>query len=64
VGISRVMQLGYRFTKVYIDISGCRDVYDVIKIVDMYEAVFQPEIIVVKSAKLKRLVSRCVVWGS
>jgi len=40
-----------------------RDVYDVIKMVDMYEAVFRPEIIVVKSSKLKRLVSRYVVWG-
>jgi hypothetical protein len=39
-----------------------RDIYDVIKIVSMYEAVFQPEIIVVKITKLKRLVSRCVVW--
>jgi len=60
--ISRVRQLGYSFTKVYIDISGCRDIYDVIKMVAVYEAVFRPEIIVVKSTKLKRLVSRCVVW--
>ena len=60
--ISRVRQLGYSFTKVYIDISGCRDIYDVIKMVTRYEAVFRPEIIVVKSTKLKRLVSRCVVW--
>jgi hypothetical protein len=60
--VSRVRQLGYSFTKVYIDISGCRDIYDVIKMVTMYEAVFRPEIIVVKSTKLKRLVSRCHVW--
>jgi 2-polyprenyl-3-methyl-5-hydroxy-6-metoxy-1,4-benzoquinol methylase len=60
--ISRVRQLGCSFTKVYIDISGCRDIYDVIKMVNMYEAVFQPELIVVKSTKLKRLVSKCVVW--
>ena len=60
--ISRVRQLGYNFTRVYIDISGCRDICDVIKMVTMYEAVFRPEVIVVKSTKLKRLVSRCVVW--
>jgi hypothetical protein len=59
--VSWVGQLGYSFTKVYIDISGCGDIYDVIKMVTMYEAVFRPETIVVKSTKLKRLVSRCVV---
>lgn len=61
--IARVRQLGYSFTVVYIDISGCRDIYDVIKMVAMYEAVFRPETIVVKSTKLKRLVRKCVVWG-
>jgi hypothetical protein len=61
--ITRVMRLGYGFAKVYIDISGCRDIYDVMKMVAMYEAVFRPEIIVVKSTKLKRLISKSVVWN-
>ena len=61
--ISRVMNLGYDFSKVYIDISGCRDIYDVIKMISKYEKVFQPEVIIVKSSKLKRLVSKCILWG-
>lgn len=61
--VRRVLELGYDFDKVYIDISGCRDIYDVIKMVTTYEVVFNPKIIVVKSTKLKRLVSRCTVWN-
>lgn len=61
--VRQVLKLGYDFDKVYIDISGCRDIYDVIKMIAKYEAVFGPEIIVVKSTKLKRLVSSCTVWN-
>jgi hypothetical protein len=60
--VSRVRSLGLAFNKVYIDISGCRELDAVIKMIRMYEAVFAPEIIVVKSTRLKRLVSKCTVW--
>ena len=60
--IKSVKELGYDFNKIYIDISGCRDIISVLKILRMYENTFKPELIVVKSSKLKRLVSQCVVW--
>jgi 2-polyprenyl-3-methyl-5-hydroxy-6-metoxy-1,4-benzoquinol methylase len=60
--VSQVRKLGFDFSKIYIDISGCREIYDVIKMITMYEAVFNPKIIVVKSTKLKSLISRSTVW--
>lgn len=60
--IKAVLDLGYKFNKIYIDISGCRDVFSVMKMILMYKAVFQPELIVVKSSKLKKLVAECEVW--
>lgn len=60
--IREVLALGYKFNKIYIDISGCRELNTMIKIVKMYEQVFKPELIVVKSSKLKRLVAKCEVW--
>jgi 16S rRNA A1518/A1519 N6-dimethyltransferase RsmA/KsgA/DIM1 with predicted DNA glycosylase/AP lyase activity len=61
--IREVRALGYNFNKIYIDISGCRELNTVIKIVRMYEQTFKPELIVVKSSKLKKLVARCEVWS-
>ncbi len=61
--IREVLALGYKFNKIYIDISGCREINTVIKIVRMYEQTFKPELIVVKSSKLKRLVAQCEVWN-
>ena len=61
--IARLKQLNLTFTKVYIDISGCREITDVIRIIRIYEAVFSPEIIVVKSSKLKYFVEKCEVWS-
>ncbi len=62
--ISEVLKLEYKFNKIYIDISGCRGIFDVIKIIKMYENVFKPELVVVKSSKLKRFVANCEVWSS
>lgn len=59
--IKSVLDLNYKFNKIYIDISGCRSIFEVIRIINMYESVFKPEIIVVKSSKLKILVARCVI---
>lgn len=61
--IREVVALGYDFDKIYIDISGCREINTVIKIVRMYEQTFKPELIVVKSSKLKRSVAQCEVWN-
>lgn len=60
--IKSVKELGYNFNKIYIDISGCRELRSVLKILRMYENTFNPELIVVKSSKLKSLASQCVVW--
>jgi len=60
--IGAILSLGLRFTKVYIDISGNRDILDVVKITTKHAAALKPEVIVVKSSNLKRYVSRCVVW--
>ncbi|UCH42664.1 MAG: class I SAM-dependent methyltransferase [Dehalococcoidales bacterium] len=62
--VSQVLSLGYRFNKVYIDISGCRDIYDVIKIILRYQGAIRPEIIIVKSTKLKGFVDNCQVWNA
>lgn len=61
--ICEVVKLGYKFNTIYIDISGCRSMFDIIKIIRMYENAFRPKVIVVKSSKLKRFVSQCEVWS-
>ncbi len=61
--MSAVLDLGYKFNKIYLDISGCRSMFDVQKMILMYENAFRPELIVAKSTKLKRFVGRCRVWG-
>ncbi len=61
--IREVLDLGYSFNKIYIDISGCREINTVIKIIKMYENAFRPELMVVKSSRLKRFVAQCKVWG-
>ena len=61
--IGRIKGLNLIFTKVYIDISGCREITDIVKIIRIYDAVFHPEIIVVKSSNLKYFVEKCEVWS-
>ena len=61
--MTAIRALGIAFTKVYLDISGCRRICDVIKLISAHESVFQPDTIVVKSSRLKRLVSRSEIWG-
>ena len=60
--ISRLKGMNLAFTKIYIDISGCREITDIIRIIRIHETVFSPEIIVVKSSKLKYFVEKCEVW--
>lgn len=61
--IARLKRLNLTFTKAYIDISGCREITDIIKIIRIYDAVFSPEIIVMKSSNLRYFVEKCKVWG-
>lgn len=61
--IARIKEFKLAFTKIYIDISGCREITDVIKIVRIYDAVFSPQLIVVKSSKLKYFVEKCEAWN-
>ena len=58
-------QLGERFTKVYIDmsgISGYRSLLDAISLVNMYATVLRPEAVVIKSASLKDFAAHCTAW--
>lgn len=63
--IKDAMQLGDKFTKIYIDMSGLssyRALLDVIALVNMYSAVFEPEAIIIKSGSLKNFALNCVAW--
>ncbi len=60
--IKKVIELGYDFNKVYIDVSGCRAKSDIIILIHMYENAFDLDLQVVKCTSLKRFVSRCKVW--
>mmetsp|Transcript_131105 Transcript_131105/g.327096 ORF Transcript_131105/g.327096 Transcript_131105/m.327096 type:complete len:257 (+) Transcript_131105:112-882(+) len=51
-----------RFHKVFIDISGSRDIATVVRLMDMYENTLKPEVMVVKSQALKRLLLRSQLW--
>ena len=61
------MELGERFTKIYIDMSGLssyRALLDVISLVTMYASVFNPEAIIIKSGSLKQFARNCIAWSS
>jgi hypothetical protein len=63
--IKDAMKLGDKFTKIYIDMSGLssyRALLDVIALVNMYSAVFEPEAIIIKSGSLKNFALNCVAW--
>lgn len=64
--IRRAMELGRRFTKIYIDMSGLssyRALLDVISLVTMYASVFNPEAIIIKSGSLKQFARNCIAWS-
>lgn len=63
--VRAALDLGRRFTKVYIDISGLsgyRSLLDVIALSTMYATVLRPEAIIVKSGALKHFASCCTPW--
>mmetsp|Transcript_48110 Transcript_48110/g.143636 ORF Transcript_48110/g.143636 Transcript_48110/m.143636 type:complete len:242 (-) Transcript_48110:84-809(-) len=51
-----------RFTKVFVDISGSRDLATVVRLMDIFENTLRPELLVVKSQALKRLLLRSRLW--
>eukprot|EP01023_Acetabularia_acetabulum_P044450 TRINITY_DN4465_c0_g2_i1.p2 TRINITY_DN4465_c0_g2~~TRINITY_DN4465_c0_g2_i1.p2 ORF type:complete len:158 (-),score=17.96 TRINITY_DN4465_c0_g2_i1:178-651(-) len=61
--ISTILGLGLKFNKIFIDISGNRDIGAIIGLVDSYEKVFQPELFVIKSYKLKKLIQCSTVFN-
>lgn len=63
--IKQAMGLGEKFSKIYIDMSGLssyRALLDVISLMNMYGAVFEPEAIIIKSGSLKQFARNCVTW--
>mmetsp|Transcript_21037 Transcript_21037/g.40284 ORF Transcript_21037/g.40284 Transcript_21037/m.40284 type:complete len:263 (-) Transcript_21037:19-807(-) len=51
-----------RFTKIFVDISGSRDIATVVRLLDFYENTLRPEYLIVKSHALKRLLLRGRLW--
>jgi len=60
--IASLLNLGKQFSKIYIDISGSRDLADVLLMIRKHEIVFKPELIVVKSNKLMKVLRKCRIW--
>ena len=47
------------FSAIFIDLNGSREMETLLPMIDAYEAVLRPALIVVKSNKLKHLISKC-----
>ena len=47
------------FNAIFIDLNGSREMETLLPMIDAYEAVLRPALIVVKSNKLKHLISKC-----
>ncbi len=65
--IKSAMRLSDKFTKIYIDMSGLsgyRSLLDVIALLNQYAAIFEPEVIILKSGSLKQFAKNCRVWES
>jgi SAM-dependent methyltransferase len=62
--IRRAMaQLGVtKFSHCLIDISGSREIEIILKLVEKYQAVFDPSLILVKNHPLKRMLQKCSLW--
>mmetsp|Transcript_20689 Transcript_20689/g.33085 ORF Transcript_20689/g.33085 Transcript_20689/m.33085 type:complete len:247 (-) Transcript_20689:8-748(-) len=53
--ISKIKSYGYNFTKIFIDTSGSRELKTLLPLIEGYIKALAPQLIVVKSFKLKRL---------
>eukprot|EP00494_Astrolonche_serrata_P024176 UN24434 len=54
--ISSVLQLNKKFNVIFIDISGNRAVGPVAQLIETYEKLYSPRLIIVKSFRLKKLI--------
>jgi len=60
--LSAVRKLGY-FNKIFVDINGSRELETLLPLLEAYETVLKPALLVVKSVRLKQLMLRCrFVW--
>mmetsp|Transcript_18362 Transcript_18362/g.42880 ORF Transcript_18362/g.42880 Transcript_18362/m.42880 type:complete len:261 (-) Transcript_18362:12-794(-) len=51
-----------RFSKVFVDISGSRDLTTVTRLLVMYESILKPDLIILKSQAMKRLLLKGQLW--
>ena len=56
--------IGCQFTKVFIDINGSRDIGTICDCMDKIQKVLRPELVVVKSVKLRTLLYQCTAWDA
>lgn len=70
--IAKILQLqqvavsksGRRFNKIFIDLNGSRDIGIVHACLEKLQRAIRPELIVVKSIKMKALVMQCIPFES
>ena len=65
--VRSAMKICPKPTKIYIDLSGFsgyRSLLDVIALIQMYAAVLEPGVIVIKSGALKHFASKCRAWSA
>lgn len=60
--VRAIVALGFRFNKIYLDISGSAPLRSLVPFIEMYEGAFHPELIVIKNDKLRSLIEHSVVW--
>lgn len=56
--ISRIKKLRPYFNKIFVDISGSRELQTVLPLVNRYEFALKPELIIVKNFKLQKLLNQ------
>jgi len=62
--VAALLRLRLPFTKIFIDVSGNRDAALLVTLMEQYEAAFRPQLLVVKSYKLKRLLGLACVFDA
>jgi len=55
-------EIGQRFNKVFIDISGSRDISTVVRLMEIYDNTLRPDVMIVKSQHLKRRLMKSQNW--
>lgn len=57
--VTRIKSFGLSFSKIFVDISGSRDLKTLFPLIECYIKAFEPQVIIVKSFKLKRMLQQC-----